>query len=30
MNTDSADLLEGGEDLWNALTAGAVSTLREG
>ncbi|MDU8691246.1 hypothetical protein RX411_08065 [Faecalibacterium prausnitzii] len=28
-NKDSADLLEGGEDLWNALTAGAVSTVTE-
>ena len=25
-NKDSADLLEGGEELWNKLTAGAVST----
>ena len=28
-NKDSADLLEGGEKLWNALTAGAVSTVTE-
>ena len=27
-NKDSADLLEGGEELWNKLTAGAVSTAR--
>ena len=25
-NKDSAGLLEGGEELWNKLTAGAVST----
>ena len=28
-NKDSADLLEGGEELWNKLTAGAVSTVTE-
>ena len=27
-NKDSADLLAGGEELWNKLTAGAVSTAR--
>ena len=28
-NKDSADLMEGGEELWDALTAGAVSTVTE-
>ena len=28
-NKDSADLLAGGEELWDALTAGAVSTVTE-
>ena len=28
-NKDSAGLLEGGEELWNKLTAGAVSTVTE-
>ena len=29
-NSGTADNLAGGEELWQALTAGAVSTLREG
>ena len=29
-NTATAENLAGGEELWQALTAGAVSTLREG
>ena len=29
-NTATAENLVGGEELWQALTAGAVSTLREG